>query len=420
MTLFQQQRSPHNRFAFTSFFTRLLMLLIGLTFSLVTQAMTVSSQGQALIGPEGKAKAREDAIAEASRLALLQAGNWFSTSQEVDNGILRHDTARMGAEGRIRTIKVTREVVSQNVLTVFIEADIESRQSCSRPGQTSNYRKNVVIAAFPLVHPDDATLGRIGNISQDLSQEMARRMQGTPGLNLIPSGQLQVLPASTAPTAGELPNISLALPILRHMTNIQYVISGRLTDLSLAPVGQSKLPSVIDPENLRQYLPFVEGRYRQFAIEVFIHDANDGQLIWQHSYSTQGAWISDHTQSVGFGTATFWKSLYGQAVNLTLNDIDAHVGDLLQCQPFNARIIRSEGPRLLVNAGRQAGLRVGDTLQVYRQRYDYGPQGDVYPQLDDTGSTAKVTSIQGDSSWLTLPFDASQINIQQDDRVFAW
>ena len=395
-------------------------LLLCVLLPLAAQAVTVDSQGQALIGMGGKDQAREQAIREASQLALLQAGSSFSSSQEMENGVMQRDTTRMSSEGRITDIKVLKEKTDNGVLIVWIRAEIEPEQSCAQPGITRNYRKNILIAAFPMLRPDDATLGGIGNIVNDLSIDLAHRLGGAPGLALLPMGKMQVLGAQQAPATGDLPNISLALPQLRHMSNVQYVVSGRIRDLSMAPIDNATSGSWLSPSNLKDYVPGLVTEHRQFAMDIYVHDADDGQLIFQDSIQTSGAWIPDRYRQIGFGTETFWKSLYGQAVNRSLDGLAHKLTGLLQCQPFSARIIRPEGQRLLVNAGRQAGLRVGDTLQVYRQRYDYGSQGEVYPQLDDTQTSARVSSIQGDSAWLELPFDASQINIQQDDRVMAW
>ncbi|WP_305856527.1 flagellar assembly protein T N-terminal domain-containing protein [Balneatrix alpica] len=391
----------------------LLLLLLG--WGQVASALTVEAEGQALITQGDKRLARELAIRDASQLALLQAGSWFSSTQQMQNGVLQLETLRMSSEGRIEDVQVLREQVQGDVLKVWIRAEVAPAPQCAQAG-TSNYRKQVAITAFPLNQPDHATLGHLDNIVSGLSLELARRLQNSKGLELRPNGQLLVLPP---PYANKDPaDISAVVPRL-HQMGIHYVVSGRILDMSLSQAGVNE-DRLFVTDALRRVLPKHPDHQRFFALEVYVHDALSGQLLYQDQFSTSGYWLKDHHLKTGFATDAFWSSDYGNQVQKLLNKISNRLDDTLSCQPFSARIVRTEGRRLLVAAGSRAGLRTGDTLVVYRQRYDYGPSGERYSQLEDTQTAARVSQVQGDSAWLELPVEAISINIQQDDRVMAW
>ena len=105
---------------------------------------------------------------------------------------------------------------------------------------------------------------------------------------------------------------------------------------------------------------------RELRVDLFIHDGFSGELVTSRSYSTQGNWTENRTEKVGFANPRFWRTDYGQKVDELIEQMVSDLNVQVGCQPFMARITRTDNKRLYIDAGSDAGLRPGDTLNVYR------------------------------------------------------
>ena len=55
-----------------------------------------------------------------------------------------------------------------------------------------------------------------------------------------------------------------------------------------------------------------------------------------------------------------------KAIDLTLSDLSWALSRELDGMDWSCRIVKVEGDEIYLNAGRQTGLKVGDTLEVFR------------------------------------------------------
>src|SRR5690606_11820916 len=86
----------------------------------------------------------------------------------------------------------------------------------------------------------------------------------------------------------------------------QFVVSGVVRDLGVR--SPEHFQSTFWNNSLRRLgLRYTE---RVFAVEVFVHDAFSGYVIFQRTYRTSGNWHQEPTDAIGFATDAIWRMEY--------------------------------------------------------------------------------------------------------------
>ena len=98
----------------------------------------------------------------------------------------------------------------------------------------------------------------------------------------------------------------------------------------------------------------------------------------------------------------------------------ADVNEALRCQPFMARIVKTEGERLYIEAKGTSGIRPGDKFKVYRTGIFYNLDLEPRTKLANMATEVVVTHVQPQFIIAELPFSGSSLAIQRDDMVVAW
>jgi hypothetical protein len=159
---------------------------------------------------------------------------------------------------------------------------------------------------------------------------------------------------------------------------------------------------------------------RNFAIDVFIHDGFTGSLLFSRSYRTGGFWDAADNERVGFYTPAFLKTDYGQKVRSLLSQVSAEINQHLQCEPFRARIIRTQDNKLTFNAGSVTGIQPGDQFRLFRKSVFYDTLDQPQIRLEDTQTQVIVNEVQPRFSVANMAEEATELNIQKDDLLMAW
>ena len=97
-------------------------------------------------------------------------------------------------------------------------------------------------------------------------------------------------------------------------------------------------------------------------------------------------------------------------------DLQASLG----CQPFMAKITRTDGRNVYINSGADAGLRPGDTLNIYRLSTFYDNQQNPYTELENVKLVLTLKKVQPFFARGQVATDPDKIGIQQGDVVIAW
>tara|TARA_R110001583_G_scaffold9697_1_gene45662 strand:+ start:789 stop:2015 length:1227 start_codon:yes stop_codon:yes gene_type:complete len=396
-----------------------LVLLIS-TFSTQTLALSIVAEGSALIHNQDLSSAKHQALRNASQQALLQAGAHISSAQTLDQGVIRIDNLRIRTLGSLSNVRVIDEQVKGERLWLRIRADVTTEQSCALGEAHTRYTKSAAIAAFPLLNRSQAALGNLYAAEQQLPNALTKALNSAGVLRAMNSSQLSVNPSPTTAASYQQDQgpITESLPSFREL-DVQFIVSGVIRDLSpYDPTRhdeQAILKVLYDQFDFRG-----RQRLRNFAIDVFIHDGFTGTLLFSRSYRSAGYWDADDTDQVGFYTPAFLKTDYGQNVRTLLGQVSQEINQQLQCEPFRARIVRTQANQLTFNAGSVVGIQPGDQFRLLRKSIFYDTLDQSHVRLEDTQATVIVNEVQPRFSVANMDTNAVVLNIQQDDILMAW
>ncbi|KGK42501.1 hypothetical protein LH51_06630 [Nitrincola sp. A-D6] len=396
-----------------------LLLFSSLSLSLPLQAntpRTIEAEGTATIINGDLITARRTAVNQASEIATRRAAAFISSSSEVRDGELISDNTRIASSGLLHDIHIIEEQLKGNQLSVKIRAEVSAAQGCPGGIEETAYQRNIGFTAFPMIQPSQANAGGLHQIATQLPELLARELKQQPGFNSHTATHLTLHPnLQNAPTQmlddGTLTNLQ------RHteQTNMQYIVSGVIRDISQRNPQGAREPNIL-VDLYRRTEPNHERNQRAFIMDVYIHDALSGGLIWQNRYMTAGIWNAGQ-QRTGFATDAFWQQDYGDKVRRMMRQTVADINEALRCEPFSARITRTEQNRVWINAGELSGINPGDRLSVYRRYTHYDAMQVAYPEFTNTRRTLTIDSVQPNFASGTLNSGAGEINIQRDDIV---
>lgn len=298
-------------------------------------------QGSAPITPAGIEQARQAAISDAVANASLQLKG------DASGPLLVSD------------IKVVDEWQEGDTYHVQALAVISKQQACRSP-----YRKRIVAMAFPPM--DSAHLS--GTESQDLFGGIPREI----GNRLMESGDfiarnmtnsaLYTRPdlAPEANINGQFGNKVILDIARRH--DAQFVLSGVIRDFKIESTEYVRGAGVL--AELKSVMRDYVGR-RSVGIDVFVYDGFTGALLFQHRYTD--SIIGDVTLPSGYtvGSERFDSTSAGHKITEIISEASDDIHDLFACYPFAARIARIENQRIVIAAGAQDKIRIGDRFKVY-------------------------------------------------------
>lgn len=393
-----------------------LSLFFALTVTANTVPTFVEAEGRATIINGDLTEARRVAVNEASEIATRQATAFVSASTRMQDGQIVSDNVRFSSSGVLSDLNIIEEMLSGNELVVRIRARIQPTSGCPGGLPEVAYQRNIGFTAFPLVQPSQANVGGLHEMPVRLPELLARELKQFPGFNSHTATHLQIHPnLDNAPTQmlddGTLTNFQRST----EQSNMQFIVSGVIRDIrqrnpqgGREPLLVTDLFHRLDPNN--------ERNLRAFIMDVYVHDALSGGLIWQKRYMTAGLWNARQTRT-GFATDAFWQQDFGDKVRREMRQVVADLNDRLRCEPFTARITQSEQNRIWINAGSLAGLNQGDRLSVLRRQTHYNTMNEGYPEFVPTQVTVTLDRVEPTFASGTLNTQASHVNIQRDDLV---
>ncbi len=394
----------------------LIYLFIVPTISANSPPSFIEAEGSATIISGDLTEARRIAINQASEIATRQASAVVSASTRMQDGQIISDNVRFSSSGILTDLTILEERLQGNELTVRIKAKIKPAQSC--PGGLSEvaYQRNIGFTAFPMVHPAQANAGGLHEMPVRLPELLARELKQFPGFNTHTATHLQIHPhLDNAPTQmlddGTLTNFQRG----NEQTNMQFIVSGVIRDIRQRNPQGAREPLLVT-DLFHRLDPNHERNLRAFIMDVYVHDAVSGGLVWQNRYMTAGIWNARQTRT-GFATDAFWQQDYGDKVRREMRQVVADLNDRLRCEPFTARITRAEQNRIWINAGSLSGLNSGDRLSVLRRQIHYNSMNEGYPEFVPTQVSVTLDRVEPTFASGTLNTQASHANIQRDDLV---
>lgn len=384
------------------------------------QANWVEVTGSSVIDHQNLAEARRAAIRDALRQASFQGALNLNGYQAMNKGEVLVDQVTISTQSKISQMEVLSEEVNQGIINVTIKAFIEASGSCSAGNFANGYQRSLAISNFYLEKPISANMGALHNISDALPKEILQRMQSLEKLRVLDAVNFQLFEnAQSLPTSvtsqGQLTTAVEAASRLGS----QYVLTGVIRSLDLLNPELASERTAI--QKLYERTKYRGERFaRQLKLDLFIHDGFSGELVTSRSYTTVGNWTENRTAKLGFASPAFWQTDYGQQIDLLIEQIIADLNVQVGCQPFMARITRTDGKNLYIDAGSAAGLRPGDTLEVYRLNTFYDHQQKEFTELIPVKLSLTLERVQPNFAQGKLTALPEIENIQSGDLVIAW
>ncbi|MBU2039976.1 MAG: flagella assembly protein FlgT [Gammaproteobacteria bacterium] len=398
---------------------RILNILMMTLCSLPVSALTVEVTGEAPLSG-AISHAREQALQDAMRQASLRAGAQVSSTQLMSQGVVQQDDVQVRSNAQLKNIEVLWEDQAGGLYQVAIRADVTPQAMC--PASTQRYRKAVAVAGFGLARPQQATLGQLQNIEQDLPRVLVNTLNNRGAIHALDATRTSLYQdprrAPSMETAQQRLTTSVALAT---QLGAQYVVSGVVRDLSMMGEAGNDSRRASGADSWLDLLGLEDSnRDRQFVMDVFVHDGLSGAMLFQRSYSAHGAWDRPARERVPFASPHFWQTPYGAEVRELLSGVVDDVDEVLRCQPFMARIVKAKGNRLHIEASAGAGIRPGDKFQVYRTGTFYNLDLEPRTELSDMATEVVIKQVQPQFVVAEMKLTAEHLAIQRDDMVIAW
>lgn len=398
------------------------VLIFSLLFFIAVpaQAQWVEATGSSTITHQDLVDARRAAIRDALRQASFQGALQVNGYQAMSQGELHTDQISIDTQSSISQMEVLSEKIKNGMMFITVKALIESSGNCDGGNYANGYKRSLAISNFYMENPQSANMGALHNTSEALPKEILQRMQGQEKLRALDATSFQMYnDVRSIPTSvNDRGSLTTAVDTATRIGS-QYVLTGVIRSMDLLNPELAGERGVL--EGLYERTRYKGERFaRVLQVDLFIHDGFSGELVVSRSYSTQGNWTENRTEKVGFASPRFWQTDYGNKVDILIeqmvNDLHVQIG----CQPFMARITRTDNKRLYIDAGSDAGLRPGDTLSVYRLNTFYDNTQRSFTELVPVDLTLSLERVQpnfANGKLVTLP---EMVNIQQGDVVIAW
>lgn len=261
------------------------------------------------------------------------------------------------------------------------------------PVSARNYRKALLITAFPRREQVSSNLGGLHGAELQLPQLL--------GEKLSESGSVwhqRQLSRSLPSSPSEPARLAQQVRQLAHNADAQLVLTGEVLDMSLTNVRDVQAPGLVTRSrnslvNRFNLSPDWDTRQRDFVLQLELKDGVTGEPVFRQQYRTRGVWNPKRGREAGFGSPQFWDTHYGEQIEALLRTASAEVGEAIRCQPLASRLETARpGQPLVLSAGSGQGLQPGDRLPLYRlaQRPIAGAYRQYQAQLIDTGERVRV------------------------------
>ncbi|MDX8127319.1 flagella assembly protein FlgT middle domain-containing protein [Methylomonas sp. OY6] len=301
----------------------------------------VSVQGSAPIVGGGIEAARRAAIDDAVHQASLQ--------------LKRNNNSAM----LVSDIKVVDEWQDADLYHVQVLAVLSDKQRCGSP-----YRKKIVATGFPVMNADQIS----GTESQDLYSGIPREINNQLmetgdfiGRNLTNTSLYSRPDMAPEIRFAEGGGESVILNIAKQQ-NAQFVLSGVIRDFRVESTEYVRGSGAL--ADLKSMVRDFVAR-RSVGIDVFVYDGFSGALLFQHRYTD--SILGDVSLPSGYtvGSERFNSTSAGHAISEIIQQASEDIHKLFGCYPFTTRVIQAGNNRIVIAAGAQDKIRVGDKLMIY-------------------------------------------------------
>lgn len=243
---------------------------------------------------------------------------------------------------------------------------VTPESSC--PAQyADDLRKSLAVSYFPRTRPTTSTAGHLHQVDQHLPMLLSANLKTRHGIQV----QTQI-PTNiySARHQGEYSAAAQVKSFARQHKS-QFLITGEIHDMSLASpevaYAQGPYNSLVKGVTNLINRNGLNTQSRVFKFQLQVRNGFSGELVFDETYQTMGNWDAVRPSHIGFGSARFWQTDYGQKVQHLVAHASDDLAHTLDCQPFTAHADVNPGTgQIVVHGGANNGFQTGDTLAIYR------------------------------------------------------
>ncbi|MCL1040851.1 flagellar assembly protein FlgT [Shewanella marisflavi] len=372
-----------------------LILLLLASFHTHVMAQWLEAEGEAKIINGNITKAREDAIAQALSYVTLRSGGQFTSVQRTQNGQLTQTELSLSQQGQVELIS---EQIQGDKLTLKLRVDV--MQNNDLPSCQPQLKAAILVPQAQIADRTQLRYGNLGNFEKALSEKLGTIIdrEGKASFAHVHANERLDIEQSLIDIRGyRLPSW------LSEITDSQYILLPEILDISTEPV-ESGLFGMWN--NYPQ---------RQFQLRLSLYHGISGEQIWSEYYDAPAPWEFERQATVPAQSNRFWASSYGKNIETLLSQAGEDIDKVLNCRPLLGQVVSRVDNRVIINLGRNHGVKVGDKFQLVLQQ-------NLPDRLDNmravaSESRAKITieQVTQESATALLQGANGAINIQIND-----
>jgi hypothetical protein len=377
------------------------LVIICLICSFSASSQWYETQGYARTDGTSVEIARTKAMENALKKALLVSGASVSSVQQVVNGLLTQDHISIRASGSVNSIELVDEIHNDNLITVTIRADIfPQEKKCF----AISFKKSLLVTRSHLLYREQASVGEIYLIDKAIMRRLVGRLNQQSSFtksNNIINNKTDFSRLNDSLASDKIANLTQSLS---ERTDSQYIMFSEISNISF------------EKQATNGWLFWQQGIYpRNFAINIYLYNGLNGELVWQESYQSTAPWTFTKRIKVDVDGNVFWQSDYGIMVDKVIDKIVQDIDENIMCEPSRGKIIKVAGNQITINLGREHGLKIGDEFNLLHLTHFSGNSGKSYTGFNVSPYKVKVTTLTKKTATAQTPDGRLFGNIQVND-----
>jgi hypothetical protein len=378
---------------------KFIILLFTLLISINSYAQWFDAQGTAQIKHGDVSTARNNAIDDALRQAMLESGSFITTEQEVINGTISKDSFNLSSSNDVKQYTLVSERQENGFITVQIRVFIDNPMNMCL-GEA--YPKNVmpVLFTYDLKQYQESSYG-LTDFNTEFTRVLTSKLSNKSRINTLPyyNRNLGIDPLKFTPNDIQLNNTLIELT---STNDAQFIIIGVIRDITLH-------------EREGMFNSLVGNKDRELEVSIYLYNALTNTLIYSNDYNGSAPWDDKIYTSK---SSTFWQSAYGKLVQTVVNRISNDVEKTLTCLKPTGKIIEIQSPNeFYINLGKKNGIKQGSRFYI-DQNASFNDNNGTYRHHKERNKITLEAIRVDTNSTLVKPIDKTSGNIQINDFVY--
>ncbi|MBO8416793.1 MAG: flagellar assembly protein T N-terminal domain-containing protein [Proteobacteria bacterium] len=367
------------------------------------QAQWYTADGRAAILYDDVEKARTEAINDALRSIMLEAGADINVSADYQGGALLNESFNIKSSSPVRKMTILEEQRTLSSVTVKVRAyvDEDRTMKCAQ----SSVRKSILPLIFRFAD-DRAYQSAVGldDLPREIERNLLLDLGSTASIRLLPQASFRFFADeySSGPSYAEIK----ALEEIAAHYRTQFLLVGTLRSAALSESGDNVFERLL-------YKPT-----RTLDFDLALYNTLSGRLLIKKNYRAESDWDFKQGQYLDLRSEQFLSSAYGQRLTELCSYAADDIVNALTCLPSAARIIEVNGDEILISLGSNDGLKEGLKFNLSHQSESYDRQQRAYSRYDRSESAYRVEAVFPETARLVpVSLNHSPLNVMIDDVV---